>query len=224
MWKILCVAILLVALFGEGLAQMPFPGSCPEVKIPDTFDLDKYMGIWFEYARYPVIFEVGRKCVCAHYKNACDGTVDVVNESINVLTGNPANVTGDAKVLAPGQLAVRFSKNQSQDKPNYQVLGTDYTSYSVVYSCTNLMSVANAKAMWILTRERVPKPETVEAAKKVIAANGLSLTFLMETSHEGCNNNCQPLDSPAGKFCGQTYTEAPSAAENAANAKKKNEF
>jgi apolipoprotein D and lipocalin family protein len=44
----------------------------------------------------------------------------------------------------------------------YVVLDTDYESYSVVYSCTELFLGTKYEIYWILSRTKVLNPETVE--------------------------------------------------------------
>uniref|UniRef100_A0A6P4FA28 Apolipoprotein D-like n=1 Tax=Drosophila rhopaloa TaxID=1041015 RepID=A0A6P4FA28_DRORH len=91
-----------------GSAQLPFPGKCPDVKVVDTFDVEAYLGVWYEYSKYPFAFEIGKKCIYANYGLIDNSTVSVVNAAINRFTGLPSNVTGKAKLIAPGQLAVAF--------------------------------------------------------------------------------------------------------------------
>ncbi|KAH8238911.1 hypothetical protein KR038_006202, partial [Drosophila bunnanda] len=169
-----------------GNAQVPFPGKCPDVKVMDTFDVEAYMGIWYEQSKYPFAFEIGKKCIYANYGIIDNSTVSVVNSAINRFTGLPTNITGKAKVIAPAQLAVAFYPNQQLTKANYQVLGTDYESYAVVYSCTNVTSLANIKIVWILTRERQPSAETIETAKKILDDNAISQAFLIDTIQTKC--------------------------------------
>lgn len=44
----------------------------------------KYTGKWYEYAKYPFIFELGGKCITATYtENSNDGSVEVVNSMVS---------------------------------------------------------------------------------------------------------------------------------------------
>ncbi|XP_004531464.1 apolipoprotein D [Ceratitis capitata] len=181
-----CSAILLL-ICQLTAAQVPFPRNCPEVKVPSEFTADAYMGTWYEYAKYPHIFEIAKRCMFARYTNKGNNTIGVINTSINTLTGHTTNTTGVARMLAPSQINVLFSKYPNPvDTPNYIVLGTDYKSYSVVYSCNNLTSFAHTKLLWILTRERKPSAETVSAAKKIMDDNNLPQSFLLIADQDNC--------------------------------------
>ncbi|XP_073825554.1 apolipoprotein D-like [Musca autumnalis] len=167
------------------LCQVPFPENCPSVKIVDSFDLDRYMGIWYEYSKYPFIWEAGQKCQYAIYKNNGNNTVAVKNVGTFVIVNKSSSVQGTAKVIAPGQLAVAF-RNQEVNEPNYLILGTDYDNWVVVYSCKNISSFAHSKIIWILSRQRQPSEEAIQAAKQVIKDNNLSEDFLMTSTQTDC--------------------------------------
>ncbi|KAH8413146.1 hypothetical protein KR009_008284, partial [Drosophila setifemur] len=190
---------ILIFLTFSGLwlaeSQVPFPGRCPEVKVMDTFDVEAYLGVWYENTKYPFVFEIGKKCIYAVYGIIDNSTVSVVNAAINQFTGQASNISGTAKVIAPGQLAVAFFPGQQTTKANYQVLGTDYESYAVVYSCTGASPFAHFKIVWILTRERVPSAATIEAAKKVLDDNSLSQAFLIDTTQQGCPQSGNDTDA-----------------------------
>ncbi|XP_054742180.1 apolipoprotein D-like [Anastrepha obliqua] len=188
-------AATLLLIFQLTVAQVPFPRGCPEVKVPTDFNADAYMGTWYEYAKYPHIFEIAKRCMSARYTNKGNNTIGVLNTSINTITGHITNTTGVARMLAPSQINVLFSKfPNAVDIPNYIVLGTDYKTYTVVYSCTNLTSFAHTKLLWIMTRERKPSAETVAAARKVMDDNNLPQSFLLIADQE----NCPEVVSPFG--------------------------
>uniref|UniRef100_A0A1I8QEX8 Lipocalin/cytosolic fatty-acid binding domain-containing protein n=1 Tax=Stomoxys calcitrans TaxID=35570 RepID=A0A1I8QEX8_STOCA len=140
---------------------------------------------WYEYSKYPFIWEAGQKCQYAIYKNNGNGTVAVKNVGTYVVINKSHSVQGTAKVIAPGQLAVAF-RNQTADEPNYLVLGTDYDNWVVVYSCKNVSSFAHTKIIWILTRQRQPTDEAIQQAKQILKDNLLSEDFMMTSTQTDC--------------------------------------
>lgn len=43
------------------------------------------MGTWYEYSKYPFVFEAGQKCQQAVYKNMGNFTVSVVNTGVYIM-------------------------------------------------------------------------------------------------------------------------------------------
>ena len=66
----------------------------PELKTVENLDLEKYLGRWFELARFPVIFEKGLVACEANYSLNQDGTIRVQN------TGRKGTVDGKLQVAA----------------------------------------------------------------------------------------------------------------------------
>ena len=53
-----------------------------------------------------------------------------------------------------GEFVVSFDEMPSKgDRANYNVLDTDYETYSIVYSCESYMNMASFDLLWILARE-----------------------------------------------------------------------
>src|ERR1700743_828690 len=63
------------------------------------FDLARYMGKWYEIARYDYRFERGLKNVTAFYSQNPDGTVRVDNSGQDAKTGEWEESVGKAKLL-----------------------------------------------------------------------------------------------------------------------------
>ena len=85
-----------------------FAATDPLAVVP-AVDLDRYMGLWHEIARYPNRFE--RMCVSdvtATYGRNPDGTLDVVN-ACRRSDGTLERAQGRARVVAPARLEVRFA-------------------------------------------------------------------------------------------------------------------
>ncbi|KAL7286283.1 hypothetical protein TKK_0019459 [Trichogramma kaykai] len=179
---------LLGSLLVSGtIAQVPFLGGCPKVDLKHDFDVQQYLGKWYEAERYFALFEVGGKCVTATYTLNPNGTVSVENRQINTLTGNPSSIVGHATLKNDNraQLSVVFpSLPVSFDAP-YWILDTDYTSYAVVWSC-NDFRVFSTRNAWILTREQHPPVAVLEKAYHALDKNKISKAFFMRTDQKNC--------------------------------------
>ena len=143
---ILCTATIKSEFVFEG---------CPNLSTlreQQTFELGRYTGKWYEFGRANSIpFQRG-DCDVAQYSPNLDGTVNVINSEIvegkSIIANGKINTTSD-----PFRLQVAFSENFIGQffKGDYQVLLTDYESFSIVYSCFNLF-FARTQFYWILSR------------------------------------------------------------------------
>merc|ERR1712192_80388 len=175
-------------------------GSCPSVRGMTDFDSSAYLGQWYEYSNmfeiYQDVFAVGAKCVRATYTEEGD-VVGVKNEYVSPLTGY-GSIDGSARFAnssTVGELIVNFNNpagrslfgRESENAPNYSVIDTDYTSYSVVYMCRPIFAgIFKKESLWLLTRDAVPSDATVETALGVMRTNSLPLEKLVKTSQTGC--------------------------------------
>ena len=115
-------------------------GSCPKVNYDlETFDQSRYLGRWYELGRSKSIpFEKG-DCILANYSLNDDGSIRVENSQ--VINGVRKYAIGKATTTSnPFKLLVSFSDNFIGKifKGDYQVINTDYESFSIVYSCSDL--------------------------------------------------------------------------------------
>jgi apolipoprotein D and lipocalin family protein len=87
------------------------PGAAP-LEAVDALDLDRYLGIWYEIAKYPNAFEEGLVAVTARYSLRKDGTVRVLNAGLQgSFDGERKSAEGKAWVpdaTAPAELRVSF--------------------------------------------------------------------------------------------------------------------
>ncbi|CAD7014849.1 unnamed protein product [Ceratitis capitata] len=182
------LAIIALALFGIAQAQVEFTGACPSnVEVQCDFKVEPYLGTWYEYAKYPVFFETGGKCITAEYTLKEDGDVGVVNSMIDTKTKKITDIVGYAVPVENAKLKVTFPVSTSFNATsNYWVLSTDYTSYSVVYSCQPSQDDAHSVTVWILTRERQPSADLIAKAENILTQNGVSLSELTVTDQSDC--------------------------------------
>jgi len=68
-----------------------------------TLELEKYLGTWYEIARFPHSFEKGLEGVTATYSLRKDGKIRVVNQGYKgSLEGKLSRAEGKAKIPDPG--------------------------------------------------------------------------------------------------------------------------
>jgi len=127
--------------------------SVPEPAKP--IDLKRYLGRWYEIARYEQRFERGCEGVTANYSLRADGKIDVLNRC-RKSTGKIDEARGIAKVVDPisnAKLKVSFF---GPFYGNYWVLDhADDYSWSIV-------GEPSGRYLWILAREPNPGAEAAE--------------------------------------------------------------
>ncbi|XP_074593181.1 apolipoprotein D-like [Brevipalpus obovatus] len=152
---ILLIAFFISSALGKSIDHDP----CPPFTPPGPgFDLNKYLGLWYEIARTDVPYEKGLDCVNATYTLREDKNITVLNQGKNLQTKVVSVLQGVARVTPQANLLeVRFNP-RSPEAP-YWIVDTDFSTYSVVYSCADVGKYVYRGA-YILSRLPVI-PETL---------------------------------------------------------------
>lgn len=132
--------------------------SAPKVdnSTVQNLDLNRYLGYWYEVARFDHSFERGMEYAMAHYTLRDDGKIDVLNTGIK--DGRAKDAKGIAKTTGvPGLLRVSFFGPFFGD---YRIMMLD-EDYQYV-----LVGGSNHKYLWILSRT----PQLEEETKTLILA------------------------------------------------------
>ncbi|XP_056155688.1 LOW QUALITY PROTEIN: apolipoprotein Db [Lampris incognitus] len=179
----LCLLLVLLPLVS---AQTYHWGPCPDPKVQPNFNLQQYLGKWYEIEKLPASFERG-KCIEANYAFRSDGTIRVLNSQF--YKDKFRTVEGTAVVQDPSQpakLGVSFSYFTPYSP--YWVMSTDYTSLAVVYSCTDILRLFHVDYAWILGRSRRLPLQTVQYAKRLFAKEGIDIFRMKATDQTGCKD------------------------------------
>lgn len=122
-------------------------------------DLNRYLGTWYEIARFPHSFEKDLVGVTATYSLKPNGKIEVINKGyLKTLNGNEKIAKGKAKIpnaSEPGRLKVSFFLFFYSD---YLVMELD-KNYEWV-----LIGSSSPKYLWILSR----KPQMDQAVYQSI--------------------------------------------------------
>ena len=146
-------------IFLMALSAMLFIG-CESAKLDNStvksVDLSRYLGSWYEIARFDHSFERGMEYAMAHYTMRDDGKIDVLNTGIK--DGRAKDAKGIAKTTnQQGLLRVSFFGPFFSD---YRIMLLDENyQYVLVGGSTN-------RFLWILSRT----PQLDEATLSLILA------------------------------------------------------
>lgn len=155
--------------------------SQPVATVP-AVDLDRYLGQWYEIARFPNRFQ--KKCageVRASYTKRSDGRIDVVNECRTV-DGSETTAAGVARVVdetTRAKLKVRFAPVVLSFLPfvwgDYWIIGlSDEYAWATV-------GTPDRSYLWILSRTPALGDAEYAAAVECARANGFDTSRLVRT-------------------------------------------
>uniref|UniRef100_A0A3B5AFI3 Apolipoprotein D n=1 Tax=Stegastes partitus TaxID=144197 RepID=A0A3B5AFI3_9TELE len=156
--------------------------SCPKPAVQKNFDAAKYLGTWYEIEKLPHTFQKG-ECSTATYSLKSPGVVGVLNRelladgTINTISGSAVSKSSSE----PAKLLVSFFEN-SPPAP-YWVLSTDYDSYSLVYSCTDL-GVLHVEFAWIMSRQPTLPQETIRELSNTLSSIGVNVDKMITTNQD----------------------------------------
>ncbi len=179
--------ILLGAILSIGVAT--FLVSCASIPKNATpvqnFDINKYLGDWYEIARFDFRFEKDMDNVMAQYSLNEKNNVAVLNSGYNYKKGEWVSAEGVAKF--------RGDKNSAALKVSF--FGPFYSGYNVIALDADykyaLVAGKSLDYLWILSREKsIPekiKTEYLKVAQEV----GYDTSKLIWVEH----NKTSPFES-----------------------------
>lgn len=163
-----------------GIARRVISGPVGNPSVPEpakAVDLNRYVGRWFELARYDNCFERGCEGVTADYAKRPDGLVDVVNACGKRSSGRVERVSrGRAKIVPRSDNAkLKVSFFGPFFFGNYWVLdhGDDYQ--------WSLVGEPSGRFLWILARDALPSDARYDKLVSRARALGYDTTFLRRT-------------------------------------------
>ena len=145
--------VLAVPVFVATALSMLLIG-CSEKDPPQVVgdvDIERYMGVWYEIAKFPVFFERGLVGVTAEYALEKDGRIHVTNRGFKKsFEGKVSSIEGYASVPDsenPAKLRIRFNPFPARLFPaDYWIVDLDQEyEYAVV-------SGPSREVLWILSR------------------------------------------------------------------------
>ena len=169
-WLSLAATTLLLTLAGCASVSS---GMQP-LKTVDSVDVQKYLGRWYEIARFQHGFEKNIVGATAEYSLRPDGRIQVVNSGFKKnLDGRYSEVKAVAWVpdsSKPGALKVKFFNLFTSD---YLIFGLDQDKYSWA-----LVGGDSRDFLWFLSRTPTVTNDLLEKMKSIAVSQGYDLSGL----------------------------------------------
>ncbi|GFO43007.1 apolipoprotein d-like [Plakobranchus ocellatus] len=160
----------------------------PQIVLP-------YAGVWYEYQRFPDI--VGGRLDCTSYTfHNTWYAMSVIKKGTlrSSLFGNKfvlRNITALGLATTPdtdkpAEFNLVFGEEAAPgQKANYIIHDTDYKTYSVVFSCTQVENL-NIQYAWILTRVRGVAPPNLPQLESKLTEAGVDVGAFFVVHQKGC--------------------------------------
>ena len=144
-----------------------------------NFDLNRYMGKWYEIARLDHSFERGLERITAEYSMRDDGGVSVVNRGYSI--------EDEEWKVAEGKACFVDEENKGYLKVSF--FGPFYGSY-VVFEIDQegyeyaFVSGPNTSYLWLLSRTAQVQQEIIERFKRISKELGFDTSKLIFVNHD----------------------------------------
>jgi apolipoprotein D and lipocalin family protein len=170
----LLLFILLLAACQHRTASQP---ARPTVK---SVEIERYLGKWYEIARFPHRFEKNLVGVTATYTKRSDGKIEVINSGFEkTLDGTPKEARGVATIpdtTDASRLKVSFFLFFHAD---YCILELDTVKYQYA-----LVGSTSDKYLWILSRSPLMTEETYNMLVEKARALGYDVEKLIRVEQK----------------------------------------
>ncbi|KAF4531970.1 hypothetical protein B566_EDAN010217 [Ephemera danica] len=189
---------VLLSCNGVLQAQRPSFGRCPRVGSGKTLDLDKMKGRWYEVERSFYIYELNRRCIKMDMTPEGKG-IRITTKAVSRTSDSPVSDSAVATPKSTGSAQMRLvvDTDFSRRLPgglrrvlpgngDYVVLKTDYDTYAIVYSCSDL-GILHADLIWVLARTQdLPVTKRLEIYNALEREGLGGSDRLTLTSHRDC--------------------------------------
>lgn len=171
--RLFIAAIVSIGMLAAPALADKYRDRSAPITVAQNFDLGKYLGLWYEIARFPNRFERGCAGVTAEYGLRDDGAISVTNTCRKGgMDGDVDRIEGKASVKGPAKLRVNFVSWLPFAAGDYWILYVD-NAYSLA-----VVGEPKGNTGWILARNKKITQSQFNTATQVLSANGYDVSQL----------------------------------------------
>ena len=142
------------------------------------FDKQRYLGTWYEIARFDFKFEKNLDNTTATYSINSDGSIKVINRGYNTVKNEWKEAIGKAKFVDADSIAMLKVSFFGPFYGGYNVIAID-PEYKYALVCGSSL-----KYLWILSREKSIPEETKAKYLDLAQARGFDTEKLLWIKHD----------------------------------------
>lgn len=142
------------------------------------FDKSRYLGRWYEIARFDFSFEKNLNNTTANYSLKPDGSIKVVNRGYNTVTHKWKEATGKAKFVDQDSIAMLKVSFFGPFYAGYNVIAID-SAYRYSLVCGN-----GLEYLWILSRGKSIPEDVKNKYLEVARGLGFQTENLLWINHD----------------------------------------
>lgn len=173
--KSISIAVFFVGLGLVSCAKVPAQLE-PPLTVVSHVDKQKYLGKWYEIARYPHSFEENCYAVTANYTLKEDGSIEVINKC------HEGSVDGKIREAVG---TAHIADSQTNAKLRVTFFWPFYGDYWIINLDENyqyaIVSEPKRQYLWILSRTPTMDASLYEQLTAKLKNNGYDLSFLTKT-------------------------------------------
>ncbi|MGL5291886.1 MAG: lipocalin family protein [Vibrionaceae bacterium] len=165
-----------------GLVLSACTGVPKGVQPVDNFQLNRYLGTWYEIARLDHSFERGLSDISANYQLDSDGNVTVLNKGYNTAQKKWQQAVGKAKFAGDantGHLKVSFF---GPFYGSYVVFGLDQSGDNLHYQYA-FVAGPNHEYLWLLSRTPTVSQAQIDNFRATAKRYGFNTDALIFVEH-----------------------------------------
>ncbi|XP_069975313.1 apolipoprotein D-like [Penaeus vannamei] len=200
--------LILLALVGASKA-----GVCPKYPIIKDFDFTRYMGLWFQQDKLQASWEAPGRCWKTLYsRDRKNGQFKMKMIFSSTITGRVEEYDSQLTLKGPTKPSIiEYTIPLTFMDDEFQVLATDYESFSVEYKCDPNGLLEKRESIFLLTREKSPSPLVLQRAYAIMHRLGVDIRKL-----ERVDQTCGGIEitAPTAEvFYDYDYNASPQAIE-----------
>jgi len=153
-------------------------GMPDKVTAVEDFNVDRYLGTWYEIARLDHSFEQGLSQVSADYSLQADGGIKVINRGYSAANKNWKEAVGKAYFVSDknkGHLKVSFF---GPFYSSYIIFNLDQQHYQYAF-----ISGYNTDYLWLLSRTPTVSKELIDKFIREAQQRGFDTSRLIIDNH-----------------------------------------